>query len=229
MEKFDEELAYWVGIVQTDGCIVKYVPKNRKTERIEISMEVSKKSLPMLRKFKEICQTYLKRKCKIWKVRRGQFATHVCVKGLQDVLESLGVNVKGIKPPKWVVRNMKFFGAYLAGIIDGDGNVRVKRKKYPQCAIRVYSKENPSILAEFIRKFLRCAVRITFHTGTRKLNGKIIVGKWYELEFLVSSKNYIFMSKYVIPFLQIKYKRDKLTRYINQRLKVGFSKLRHSY
>ena len=47
------ELAYWLGIVQTDGCYSIYFDKKRQRHRYMIIMGVTK-SLPMLRRFQEI-------------------------------------------------------------------------------------------------------------------------------------------------------------------------------
>lgn len=78
----------------------------------------------------------------------------------------------------------------------------MKRKKYPQCVIKITSGKSQKELADSIEKFLKCAVSITPYEGKRVLNEKIIHGKWYELEFLISSKNYLFIKRYVTPHIQ---------------------------
>jgi len=203
-----EELAYWIGVVQSDGCL----SKNR------ISIGINNKSLSMLKKFAKISYSIFKTTNKITlrsrnekNIRQFRFS----IGKLLSSLKLLDVNFKDPpNPPFWCLHNYNFFGAYLAGVVDGDGNIRIKRKKYPQCAIRIISGKKQTELYYAIRKMLNCAVSITLFDEDRMLKGKKIHGKWFELEFLVSSKNLKFVKDFILPHLTIEHKRNKLKTYI---------------
>jgi len=214
-----EELAYWMGVVQSDGCFSIINRKYRKESGYGISLGVGKKSLPMLYKFKELCKILFNRDSKINKSKnRESWNFKIGVKRLLPQFENLDISFKDPpKPPNLCINNPELFGAYLAGIIDGDGSIRIKRKKYPQCMIKITSGKSQNELAEFIRRFLTCAVSITFFEEERILNERVIHGKWYELEFLTSSKNYKFIKMHVLPNLTIPHKKERLKEYIMER------------
>ncbi len=60
-----EDLAYWIGVVQSDGCFYKYIERGRRKHRYLISLDVSKKSVPMLIKFVKLSEDLFKRKVSI--------------------------------------------------------------------------------------------------------------------------------------------------------------------
>jgi len=202
-----KELAYLIGIIQTDGSFKKYIEKSRNVKRWIISMCVGKKSLPMLRKFQKLSKKLLNRKGGIFKSKiSNEWESKIRVNSLIKEFERLDINFGDPPtPPFWVKENEKLFGAYLAGIIDGDGNVRIKRKKYPQCAVRITSSEKQIDLKSTIEKILRCKVNITKDENA------------YDLEFYVSPKNYKIIKENVLPYITLKYKKDKLNSYINSR------------
>jgi len=121
------------------------------------------------------------------------------------------------RPPKWMSQNLQFFGAYLAGLIDGDGDIRVKRKRYPQCVIRISSGKKQTELSNIIRKLINCSVSITRIEKDKILYGRKIHGICFSLEFYVSSKNYKFAKRFIIPHLTLKHKQEKLQKYIDSR------------
>lgn len=213
-----EELAYWIGVAQTDGSLY-YQGKGKKYLYLEL--EVSRKSLPMLKKFSKI--TYkifnLNGKVSKRKDRNTFFRFRKSVTKLAPLLESLDFEFKDAPiPPYWCV-SQEFFGAYLAGLIDGDGNIRyLKFKNIKTCIIKISSEQKQMILAKYINKFCNCKTRITFRQEYNMLGGKRIFGRWYELEFNVSPKNFIFFKKFVLPYIAISYKKDKLFNFIKERL-----------
>lgn len=178
----------------------------------------------MLKKFKEISEKILNRKSGIWKMCEKEcWNMRIRVKSLLGTFKKLDIAFGDPpKPPVFCKENPQFFGSYMAGLIDGDGNIRIKRKKYPQCAIRIISGENQAELADLIRNFLNCVVSITFHKGDRILNGRTINGKWYELEFLVSSKNYKFVKLHILPNLTINHKKEMLEEYLIKNLEYKY-------
>jgi len=165
----------------------------------------------MLKRFIEISKKYLNRESAIFKDEIAVWECHIGVKKLLNLFKSLDIKFSDPPiPPYWLIKNSNLFGAYLAGLIDGDGDVRIKRQKYPQCVIRISSHKPQFELAEEIRKILKCKVSVSKRT-------KFIRKKWYTLEFYVSKKNYSFVQRFVIPFIELFYKADKLLNFINSK------------
>lgn len=221
------ELAYWIGVAQSDGCLTKYrLNDNRysngKEERIELSLGVSSKSFLMMRKFRNISKTIFERNNRICKsTKRDEWKFKMGVKSLLQTFKSLDINLSSnfFIPPKWTLREPEFFGSYLAGLIDGDGNVVVKRPQYPQCAVTISSGSWQNFLVEAIKKIVGCSVNQSrsYRICFSKTLGRSIAGTSYRLQFLVSFKNAKFLSDFVVPYLQLIYKRDVLQDFINER------------
>ncbi len=222
-----EDLAYWVGAVQSDGCLTKYTVKRDKYRdkreiRIELSFHISSKSLPMLEKFKDVSEKIFDRHAQIWKVSgREEYRFHITVKRLLPLFKLLDITLSSpfFTPPKWAFQEFRFFGAYLAGLIDGDGDIAVKRPKYPQCAITISSGSFQDILSKSITKILGCFVHQAkdFRISIMKDTGQIIRGTRHRLAFYVSSKTSRFILDFVTPHLQLEYKKKKLEEFIFRR------------
>lgn len=109
-------------------------------------------------------------------------------------------------PPSWI-NSRKFFGPYVAGVIDGDGNVRIKRPEYPQCYVDITSAPEPKELQVAVEKYLNCS-----SSYRHKERGN---NSWYRLQFLVSSKNIDIVKEFVYPHIQIKHKREAMEKYFD--------------
>jgi hypothetical protein len=184
-------LSYWIGVVQTDGSLENYKSKEDKIST-NIHFGICKNSLPMLQKFHFISKNLLKRDSKIFssKSRPGVWEYHIGIRRLLNDFKNLDIMFGDPPiPPFWVTENPEFLGAYLAGIIDGDGDIRIKRKTYPQCAIRISSGKPQEILSNIIKQNLGCSVS------------------------LFSSKNMDFINKFVIPEIALSWKREKLIKF----------------
>lgn len=216
--KPSEELAYWVGVVQSDGCLTRYV----KTDKIpsEITLGVCEKSLPMLKKFQEISFNIFKRHSKIWKTKGlDEWRFHIGVKRLLLIFQRLNINFDLFIPPNWCLNEPKFFGAYLSGLIDGDGDIRIKRPKSPQCVIRITSGDWQNFLEENIQRFLNCGVSQTEINRKRFDNSfnRFVESNYKELEFCVTPKNFGFILNFLVPYIQLDYKKEKILSYIKMR------------
>ena len=221
-----EELSYWIGVAQSDGCLTSYLVKRdkfieKKEIRVELSLDVCYKSLPMLKKFRDLSKTIFGRDSQIWKTAREYWKFHIAVKSLLPLFKGLDIvlSSKFFIPPYWVVQEPKYFGAYLAGLIDGDGDIAVKRPKYPQCAVTISSGAFQDILAESITKILGCGVhQAKYHKiSLIKSSDHTIEGTWYRLAFYVSSKTTRFILDFVLPYIQLTYKKKIICDFIVKR------------
>ncbi|MBI4009935.1 MAG: hypothetical protein HY361_01950 [Candidatus Aenigmarchaeota archaeon] len=215
-----EKLAYWVGVAQSDGSFRTYWEKDRKSAKYLISLCVAEKSFPMLLKFTELSKMLFKRKSGIWKEsKRERWIMHIGVTRLLETFKTLDIDFKDPpRPPFWTIKTPKSFGAYLAGLIDGDGSVCIKRPKYPQCIIKIGSGSEQKELSSAIRKLLKCSISITSYKAKKEIvSGRFSDCKWTVLEFLVSSKTYKFLKDFTLPHMQLIYKKRKIEDYISSR------------
>ena len=117
-----KDLAYWVGVIQTDGCFKKREYKKKKCVNFLISIQISLESLPMLQKVREISRKLFSRNAKIWRLRgRDRLDYSIGVTELIPIFEKMDIKFSDPPtPPNWV-KTPDLFGPYLAGVIDGDG------------------------------------------------------------------------------------------------------------
>jgi len=213
-----EKLAYWIGLVQADGSITKWT---KKTGKIKYYLHFSNNSLTLIKEFQSGLK-YLNRFSRYIRKRNScSFESKISVNSMLKILKFLKISRcrAYFEPPTWINNNQSLFGAYLAGLIDGDGDIRIKRKKYPQCAIRITSCNKEFIIYRLIKKFLKCSVFITKKQKKIffKNENRFIYGKWFELEFLLSSKNSDFFLSYVLPYIKLNYKQEKLMGHIKNK------------
>lgn len=214
-----EELAYWIGAAQSDGCLSRSLTKGRAQYKLEFG--VCSKSLPMLERFRDVSRIF-KTKARIWKDERRPDVWRYCigVKELIPLFRELGIILSPVFiPPFWSMGKEQFFGAYLAGVIDGDGDVRIKRKQYPQCLIRI----STGIWQDILQKQIETTLKVQVRQSKRHINkfsksfGKIIQGSWIEVEFGVTRKSHQFILDYVVPHIQLAYKKEKLSTFISKK------------
>ncbi len=213
-------IAYFIGTIQSDGCIYKFHNKKRGIEELRLRFRTGKKSLPMLQKVQEILDKEFKRKIKILYEGKSWCGTdiytlNVNIKKLIKTFPLLKINKTDI--PTWVSNDVKNFCAYLAGMIDGDGSVVIKRQKYPQCCVRIISGEKRLLLSKYIREYLKC--RCWIEKSVRNLEylptAKRTIGNSFRHCFYVSSKNFSIFKKLVYPYIQIKHKRNLIKKYFS--------------
>jgi len=212
----NKDVAYLIGSFQSDGYFYKFIDKKRNKTQNRFGICGGKKSLKMLKRANYVLAKFFKRNVLIQKVKgKNYFYVRTSIGRIINNFYELEILPKKFESPNWIFDNDELFGAYLAGIIDGDGNVCIKRKKYPQCQIRIWDGKAPEKLKRQIISKLKCTARIYFVKHVSSLNGRRISGKGYYLEFYVSSKNLEFVKKFIYPEIQIGYKKEKLERIIN--------------
>lgn len=208
-----EELAYWTGVIQTDGSL-KY---SKKFKYWRISLYVSSKSLEMLKKIQELTPKLIERQSHIWKDKKEDtFYWHV---GVKEFLKSRVFEIFDIsfddppKPPFWCLQEDRLFGAYLAGLLDGDGCIFIVKRRDDgrfDCRAQITSGDMQMELRDAIESILGCSVRMwKCHP--------ISWEKGYHLDFLVSSKTIEFIQKYVLPWIQISRKRQVIEKFMEIR------------
>ena len=214
-----EDLAYWVGVAQTDGYHKKYLPKNQNNVTHSMVLHVGFCSIPMLIKFREISRSLFQIKGSTYSVNgNNSLVFKFGITRLLNLFNELDIIFSDTpQPPLWVMKNSTFFGAYLAGIIDGDGDVRIKRPRYPQCAIRINSGSPANHLLSAIKSKLGIGASLSTNHRDTVYQGRRIIGRSHRLEFYVSSKNIDFFERYVLDHLAMGYKRKKIRDYVQVR------------
>lgn len=201
------DLAYWLGVAQTDGHFYQHLTNkgpNRKphfTQKVVLS--VCEKSLPMLQKFMNISNYLFGRNTCSWKDQRGYYTYSINIASEINNLYKLGLSLKNHpNPPNWISEDILLFGAYLAGVIDGDGSIKSKHNKdrtIPQCSVGIYSRSPQYELKEAIIKNLNCRANILFESHC------------YGLHFYISKhKNLEIVSKYLLPHINITHKKERI-------------------
>jgi hypothetical protein len=206
------ELAYLVGALQGDGSFYYDKANKQYVVRIEVND----------RDFIEQFYEFLKKvispiNVKIYKKRKSKLmGVSLRAKKIVDFFRKHEVQNKYPPiPPQWISEDIKYFGSYLAGIIDSDGDVTTKRPKYPQCLVRITSGAPQKELKGMIIKYLNCGSSIVkSDTFAKKWNVRVISWK---TQFYISSKNFDLIEKYLLPYLAIERKREKVKKYIRLR------------
>ncbi len=203
---FPPSFAYWLGVAQSDGHLWSgFVNKKRKrpSKATHLVLEVGAPSTQMIIAFKKTSGELFGAKAEIksrTKLVHGRpFEVKMFILGLTRQMPSLaGVVFNEINPPL-AFASPSLFGAYLAGVIDGDGNVRIadKRPKYGfHCEIRITSHNEPPALKAQIE-------RLGCRASCKKLNQ----ANAFVLTFYINSKNKAFIETHVLPFIAIERKK----------------------
>ena len=66
--KIDENIAYFIGVLHSDGCIYVFNDKKRNRKQIRLNLTVGNKSIPMALKFKNILKDYFSKTVNLRKV-----------------------------------------------------------------------------------------------------------------------------------------------------------------
>ena len=218
--------AYWIGVLQSDGHIKTLNKNNGKKLQHYVGLGVGRKSLPMLNKFMKLSKSFFNVK--------GCFYSGVKKEGFEEFQYSFGCNYfmdffrkidlksKDFEPPKFILSSRKLFGAYLAGIIDGDGNINISRKEYPQCKVRIYSGKEEPQLVKAIEKILNCEVNQIKRRFKTKIGDREFISNVVNIEFRVFPKNFNFIETFVLPNMALDYKSKQVKKYIKfRRVTIG--------
>jgi hypothetical protein len=184
------EVCYWLGLVQSDGCFKKHYSNQH--SRFHYIITLGMKDLEPVVLFQKITKDFWGRDVKIHKDNGPKYDSFYITLGVSRLLRYFSDMQLDFsdppKPPDWVVNDIRLFGAYLAGIIDGDGSVRVKRPEYPQCLIKIISGKPQDILKVSIENMLNCKCYMEKQYREVELNGQLIKGTSYNLDSVFREK-----------------------------------------
>ncbi len=199
----DEDVAYLIGVLHSDGCIYHFNDKKRNKIRIRVIVTVAQKSLQMLESFRDIFSEKFEKKIKIRKIpKKNYFSIQTAVNSIYHIIQKWEHH----KIPLEIIGSKNLFGAYLAGVIDGDGCVKY-RKHAKNMEIRISAGHKLLELASLIRFHLECGCHFT--------KDKSKTGLGYNTIFNVSPKNFNFLMNFVHPHIKISHKSEKLKWYID--------------
>jgi len=202
--------------MQADGYFHNFFDKHKNRIIPRIKFCVAESSNEMLKKIKQILKTEFNKDVTIF-AYRNSLRLETSVAKLIPSFNELKLDFKDPpKPPEFVLNDKELFGAYLAGVVDGDGNICIKRPKYPQCRIKITSGTPQYRLAETIKRFFNCYVGLRKYKTVGYLNGRLIKGKGCDLEFYVSSKNMKKLPMSLLDYLCMPKKHAILSTFLKQ-------------
>lgn len=205
--KIDQEIAYFIGVLHSDAHIYNFFNKKENNMRNRLLLQIAPKSLPMATKFKQVLHTKFGRKVNIRKLPNKQaYKIQASINLIYPILKYW----EKYNLPLEIKRDNKLFGAYLAGLIDGDGYVKYKKIKGKifACQIKIASKEPLEEIASLIKTHLNCKVHYEKDKNKR--------GTGHNTCFLISSKNYQYLLENVEPHLTIPYKKERIIAVSNK-------------
>jgi hypothetical protein len=210
--EIDEKIAYFIGVLHSDGCLYEFYDKKRNRKQIRLNLTISKRSLPMAVKFKEILAEKLNRKLNIRKKPcDGSFCMQTSVNRLAPIFKEWMKEELNNE----ISERIELFGAYLAGLIDGDGHIKIKHikgRKMPQCLIRIAEDHPLQNVQNLLTKFFNCKTHFVKHKTSNCV----------ETCFLVSRINKDLFYKYVYPHLTLEHKIMRLDEFRKKTSVAGF-------
>jgi len=203
--KINENVAYLIGVLNSDGYLGLFLDKKRNLKIYRLKIDVAGKSLPMIKKFEVIFNETFERNVHVYDNQRwNRYEFGTSINRLRSFFKPLENG--GIYP---IMRfNPKLFGAYLAGIIDGDGHVQKKNnkdRKIPQMRIEICGPNPLLEIKEGIEHLTRSKVNFIKNKGENS----------YDTYFYVTGRNRYFLENFVIPHLALDYKKENLQKYLD--------------
>ncbi len=205
--KIDISLAYFIGVIHSDGYVYRFFHKKRNKDYIRLKLTVAKCSLPMALKFQKILLRSLNRNVCMWKHKGiNLYSIQTSVNNFGSLFLYWKRNI-----PEEIQQNPGLFGAYLGGLIDGDGHIKIKRNTgdriISQCVIKIADSRPLEIVKSLVEKYMKC--RVHFEYDKR--------GKGVLTSFYVSNKNIEYVKKSVYPHIAIPHKTKTLKKHFEMK------------
>lgn len=206
--EIDKNLAYFLGVLHSDGCIYVFNDKKENLKRIKLALDVGNRSIPMAMKFKNILFDYFGRKVNLRKKHtKNTYRLNTSINRIWYIFKRW----YKYKVPKSITKNPYLFGAYLGGLIDGDGYVKIKHniknRVTPQCVIKIASNRSLKKIKDLIELHLDCNVHFEFDKNN----------KGVDTCFYVSKKNIDYVKTFVLPHMTIPHKIDSLNNFFQMK------------
>lgn len=207
--EINQNVAYLIGVLHSDGYTYVFNDKKRNKTIMRIRLTIGGKSLPMVIKFQSILLCSFGKRVSIYKARiHNRYVLETSVNKMWNMFQGWKESI-----PAPIKEGVNLAGAYLAGLIDGDGNINIKRnvqdRKIPQCLIRISSSEPLVEVKEIIMRFFNCKVHFAYAKTS----------KGVDTGFYLSQKNATLLQKYIYPHLAIPHKIAVLDRFF--KMKTG--------
>ena len=202
------DIAYLIGVLQSDGCIYEFYDKKRNRKQIRLNLTIGEKSFPMSEKFKCILEKSLGIHVNI---RKSPSAKNAYI--IQTSINRTAHIFREWKKEELdneISNRIDLFGAYLAGLIDGDGHIKIKNnhdRRIPQCMVRIAEDRPMKTLQHLILKFFNCKTHFEKNADS----------KCVETCFYLSKKNSILFYKYVYTHLTLKHKIERLNQFLEMK------------
>lgn len=197
--RIDETVAYFIGVLHSDGCIYIFNDKKYNRKVIRLSLNVGEKSIPMAMKFKEILSDYFDRTVNLRKVpNKNSFVIQTSINRLYNVFKKWENN----QLPNEIKKDAKLFGPYLAGLIDGDGHLKLKNNKdrrLKQLIIRICGPKKLADVKKIIERYTSSKVHFVNYKNKN----------CFDTCFYVTYKNLLFLENHVFPNIVMPYKKQR--------------------
>ena len=202
--KINKDIAYFIGVLHSDGYIYIFNDKRRNRNQIRLGLEIGTKSITMALKFKKILQDYFGKYVHLrQRPNRTTLNLQTSINKFWDVFR----NWNDGKLPDDIQGNKALFGAYLAGLIDGDGHIKIKNnikdRLIPQCVVKIASNRPLEDAKNLIEFHINCKVHFEFKN----------IGKGVNTCFYVSKKNIEFFKNYIYPNMVMPNKLNRLQNF----------------
>jgi len=200
----DEDIAYLIGVLQSDGCIYEFYDKKRNRKQIRLNLTICEKSLPMAEKFRNVLMNKLSIHTNIRKKTcDNAFMLQTSINRTAHILREW----KKEELNNEINSKIELFGAYLAGLIDGDGHIQIKHntdRRIPQMRIEIAEDRPMKVLQHLLYKFFNCKTHFT----------KCRTSNCIETCFYVSKKNIKLLELYVYPYIMILHKKERFQKFL---------------
>ena len=206
--EIDKDISYFLGVLHSDGCIYFFNDKKRNRKQIRLNLTVGKKSIPMASKFQRILCTHFNRTVNLRKIpNKEAYAIQTSVNRLWYIFK----NWTNQNIPQEINDNCVLFGAYLAGLIDGDGFVQIKNNTQdriiPQCVIKISSSKPLEKVKSLIKDHFGCKPHFEYDKRSNTVSTC----------FYVSKKNLNSMENYILPHIVMLYKAERLIKFLKMK------------
>lgn len=206
------DIAYFIGVLHSDGCIYIFNDKKQNKKYIRLNLQIAARSIPMALKFKKILLSQFNRTVNLrQRPVDGLYAIQTSINRLWPVFQEW----YPWKIPVDIQESKELFGSYLGGFIDGDGSIIIKNNKdrrIPQCRIKICTEIPLEDVKRLVEHHFGCKVHFENIKGANATNTC----------FYISKKNIRSIRECVYPHITLLHKRRRLEKFFGMMSLPGF-------